>query len=60
MCIRDRNSMNKIGEGGSSRTRKRMLGDLVLQEISENRVNLGNVGLTALWNQNPDNLEACR
>ena len=24
------NSMNKIGEGGSSRTRKRMLGDLVL------------------------------
>ena len=54
------NSMNKIGEGGSSRTRKRMLGDLVLQEISENRVNLGNVGLTALWNQNPDNLEACR
>jgi len=31
-----------------------------LKELAEKRVNLGNAGLTALWNQNPDNLEACR
>ena len=53
-------SSTKIGEGGSSRRRKRKLGDVVLKELAEKRVNLGNVGLTALWNQNPDNLEACR
>ena len=54
------NSSTKIGEGGSSRRRKRKLGDVVLKELVEKRVNLGNAGLTALWNQNPDNLEACR
>ena len=54
------NSSAKIGEGGSSRRRKRKLGDVVLKELAEKRVNLGNAGLTALWNQNPDNLEACR
>ena len=54
------NSSTKIGEGGSSRRRKRKLGDVVLKELAEKRVNLGNAGLTALWNQNPDNLEACR
>ena len=54
------NSSSKIGEGGSSRRRKRKLGDVVLKELAEKRVNLGNAGLTALWNQNPDNLEACR
>ena len=53
-------SSSKIGEGGSSRRRKRKLGDVVLKELAEKRVNLGNAGLTALWNQNPDNLEACR
>ena len=53
-------SLAKIGEGGSSRRRKRKLGDVVLKELAEKRVNLGNAGLTALWNQNPDNLEACR
>merc|ERR1712156_1216221 len=37
-----------------------MGGDVVLKELAEKRVNLGNTGLTALWNQNPDNLEACR
>ena len=52
--------MAKIGEGGSSRRKKRKLGDVVLKELAEKRVNLGNAGLTALWNQNPDNLEACR
>ena len=52
--------MAKIGEGGSSRRKKRKLGDVVLRELAEKRVNLGNAGLTALWNQNPDNLEACR
>ena len=30
------------------------------KEISEKKVNLGNPGLTSLWNFNPDNLEACR
>lgn len=54
------NSSAKIGEGGSSRRRKRKLGNVVLKELAEKRVNLGNAGLTALWNQNPDNLEACR
>jgi len=53
-------SVAKIGEGGSSRRKKRKLGDVVLKELAEKRVNLGNAGLTALWNQNPDNLEACR
>ena len=53
-------SSTKIGEGGSSRRRKRKLGDVVLKELAEKKVNLGNAGLTALWNQNPDNLEACR
>jgi THO complex subunit 1 len=50
----------RIGEGGSSRKRKRRLGDVVQKELAEKRVNLGNAGLTALWNQNPDNLGACR
>ena len=29
-------------------------------EVAEKKVNLGNSGLTALWNLHPDNLEACR
>jgi hypothetical protein len=33
---------------------------LLQRELAEKRVNLGNPGLTALWNHNPDNLEACR
>jgi len=49
-----------IGEGGSYRRKKRKLGDLVQKEAAEKRVNLGNAGLTALWNQQPDNLKACR
>jgi len=49
-----------IGEGGSYRRKKRKLGDMIQKEISENKVNLGNSGLTALWNLHPDNLEACR
>ena len=28
--------------------------------MAEKRINLGNKGLTELWNLNPDNLEACR
>jgi len=50
----------RIGEGGSSRRKKRKLGDLVQKELADKRVNLGNKGLTDLWNQNPNNLEACR
>jgi len=53
-------NFSRVGEGGNSRRRKRKLGDLVQKEVTEKRVNLGNVGLTALWNHNPDNLEACR
>ena len=30
------------------------------KEVSEKKVNLGNTGLTALWNLNPNNLDACR
>ena len=52
--------VKRIGEGGSSRRKRRRLGDLVAKELAEGRVSLGNPGLTALWNQNPDNLEACR
>jgi len=36
------------------------LGDLIQKEIAEDKVNLGNPGLTALWSLHPDNLEACR
>ena len=50
----------RVGEGGFSRRRKRRLGDIVMKEIAEKKVNLGNANLTALWNQNPDNLGACR
>ena len=28
--------------------------------MAEKKINLGNKGLTELWNLNPDNLEACR
>jgi len=49
-----------IGEGGSYRRKKRKLGDLIQKEVAEKKVNLGNSGLTALWNLHPDNLEACR
>eukprot|EP00091_Calanus_sinicus_P023443 TRINITY_DN7922_c0_g1_i1.p1 TRINITY_DN7922_c0_g1~~TRINITY_DN7922_c0_g1_i1.p1 ORF type:complete len:291 (-),score=114.46 TRINITY_DN7922_c0_g1_i1:52-924(-) len=49
-----------IGEGGSYRRKKRKLGDLIQKEMAEKKVNLGNSGLTALWNLHPDNLEACR
>eukprot|EP00092_Neocalanus_flemingeri_P011999 GFUD01012936.1.p1 GENE.GFUD01012936.1~~GFUD01012936.1.p1 ORF type:complete len:653 (-),score=159.55 GFUD01012936.1:48-2006(-) len=49
-----------IGEGGSFRRKKRKLGDLIQKEVAEKKVNLGNSGLTALWNLHPDNLEACR
>ena len=30
------------------------------KEVAEKKINLGNSGLTSLWNYNPDNLEACR
>jgi len=49
-----------IGESGSYRRKKRKLGDMIQKEIAEKKVNLGNPGLTALWNLHPDNLEACR
>merc|ERR1719244_974144 len=49
-----------IGDSGSYRRKKRKLGDLIQKEIAEKKVNLGNPGLTALWNHNPNNLEACR
>jgi len=49
-----------IGEGGSHRRKKRKLGDVIEKEVAEKRVNLGNPGLTALWNLNPENLDACR
>ena len=50
----------KFGEGGLGRRRKRKLGEIVRREEQENKVNLGNPGLTKLWNLCPDNLEACR
>lgn len=49
-----------IGEGGSYRRKKRKLGDVIQKEVAEKKVNLGNPGLTSLWNLNPDNLDACR
>jgi len=49
-----------IGEGGSYRRKKRKLGDLIQKEVAEKKVNLGNSGLTSLWNLHPNNLEACR
>jgi len=53
-------SIKNIGEGGSFRKKKRKLGDVIEKEVAEKRVNLGNPGLTSLWNLNPDNLDACR
>ena len=32
----------------------------IQKEVAEKKVNLGNSGLTNLWNLNPDNLDACR
>ena len=71
--------VKSIGEGGTTRKRKRKLGDVVStgqlagsvlllspimlqlqKEVAEKKINLGNPGLTSLWNYNPDNLEACR
>jgi len=49
-----------LGEKGSYRRKKRPLGDVIRKEVAAKRVNLGNSGLTTLWNLNPDNLEACR
>jgi len=49
-----------IGDSGSYRRKKRKLGDLIQKEIAEDKVNLGNPGLTTLWSLHPDNLEACR
>jgi len=49
-----------LGDGGSSRKKKRKLGDVIQKEVAEKKINLGNKGLTELWNLNPDNLEACR
>jgi len=50
----------KVGEGCSYRRRKRKLGEQIQKEVEEKRVNLGNPGLTNLWNLHPHNLEACR
>jgi len=40
--------------------RKAPLGDLMRYEAKHGKINLGNKGLTKLWNINPDNLEACK
>ena len=32
----------------------------IKKEMAEKKVNLGNSGMTALWNLHPDNLDACR
>jgi len=40
--------------------RKASLGDMMRYEAKHGKINLGNKGLTKLWNINPDNLEACR
>ncbi|XP_023347729.1 THO complex subunit 1 [Eurytemora carolleeae] len=42
------------------RKRKAGLGELIREETKRGEVNLGNKGLTKLWNLNPDNLEACK
>jgi len=52
--------VKRIGDGGSYRRRKRKLGEQIQKEVTEKRINLGNPGLTNLWNLHPDNLEACR
>eukprot|EP00088_Acartia_fossae_P007131 TRINITY_DN1331_c0_g1_i2.p1 TRINITY_DN1331_c0_g1~~TRINITY_DN1331_c0_g1_i2.p1 ORF type:complete len:499 (-),score=191.67 TRINITY_DN1331_c0_g1_i2:121-1488(-) len=42
------------------RKRKLPLGDMMKLEAKHGKINLGNKGLTKLWNINPDNLEACK
>jgi THO complex subunit 1 len=40
--------------------RKAPLGEMMRYEAKHGKINLGNKGLTKLWNINPDNLEACK
>lgn len=56
----EKTETKNLGEGGTFRKKKRRLGDVLQKEVSEKKVNLGNTGLTALWNLNPNNLDACR
>jgi len=42
------------------RKRKRPLGDMMRMEAKAGKINLGNKGLTKLWNINTDNLGACK
>merc|ERR1719187_2974667 len=42
------------------RKRKRPLGDQMKNEAKYGKINLGNKGLTKLWNINTDNLGACK
>jgi len=47
-------------EKAKPRKRKASLGELMKHEAKSGRLNLGNKGLTKLWNLNPDNLGACK
>jgi len=43
-----------------ARKRKMPLGEQMKREAKAGKINLGNKGLTKLWNLNPDNLESCK
>lgn len=47
-------------ETGKAKKRKAPLGDMMKQEAKMGKINLGNKGLTKLWNISPDNLDACK
>ena len=47
------------GRVGTTRKRKRKLGDHIQEAMKQGKYLMGNVALTKLWNQYPDNMEAC-
>merc|ERR1711860_62385 len=49
-----------VPRASGKRKRKIPLGDQMRREAEMGKINLGNKGLTKLWNLNPDNLEACK
>ena len=46
-------------ETGTTRKRKAKLGDQIHQAVKQGKFLMGNQVLTKLWNQYPDNMDAC-
>lgn len=46
-------------ETGTTRKRKAKLGDQIQQAVKQGKFLMGNQVLTKLWNQYPDNMDAC-